>query len=267
MPQVILAQYGYGTYRNSTVENLKQSKRTLEKEVADLTTILDSLRIENSGGIKENSVLSDSIYVLREVAEVKNDSITKLNTIISEHKQPRFSQEWIEDIRQYAVWGYVYLLMPICSILILVILIYYSYQNLFGRNKPDDRYKLIRRISAFTLPFLISTYIVWTYYFQNINFEVDPSWNLLYEGDIYFLGGLFLGFLFLLFIQKISIDDELQVSLVLLYASTVLFSIATAFIVIDSMPMINVIFGFLIGAVIYVLSFGFKRKVSEVTPE
>lgn len=252
-------------FRNQ-ISNLKSTIIDKDRKISNLSEEKKDLEVTIDIYKDTTSHLLQSLKNTEAKINILKDSIHSLKTIAaSETELPAYKQEFLNKLQKIGQWAYVYIVMPIVSLLLFIILFTYAYQNIFGENKSADRSVQFRRIVSWLFPFFLSSYTVFVYYIGEFKFDYSNT-GFIYPGDIFFLVGLFLGFLFFAAIARISFEAEIQVILVTFLSSLILFAVLTAFVLIQSLPIINIIYGFIIGAILYVFFFGFD-KISMIFPK
>ena len=109
-----------------------------------------------------------------------------------------------------------------------------------------------RRGIASLFPFLLSLYLV----IVSEKYEIPglfiiPAYMLL-------ISGMIIGFIFVLWINKLNKENELFSTLSCFCASLILFTILTSFVVTDSFNIISFIFGILFGVCVFIMGYGFS---------
>jgi len=154
---------------------------------------------------------------------------------------------------------YLYFFVPLSIILESYILLGYSIGMIRDENTlPQNRF---RRGVAVFLPFLISLYSVLVSEIYKFPATINlPFYALL-------LAGLFIGFIFTLWISGISEREELFATLSCFVASLIFFAVLTVFVITRSFEIISFVFGFLFGVSVYVIRYGFTNLERFSVPQ
>lgn len=168
----------------------------------------------------------------------------------------------LDFLREIFTFIYLKIMVPLAIIAMVYVLLVYCINMIWGDKgeviKPEVKF---RRMVATILPFLVSLFAVMLSDFTSVwpgaIFRFHFFWFLLVGGAV--------GYLFLAWINAIDKSEELFATLSCMVASTILFSVMTAFVVTGSFQILCFIFGFLFGTCIYIVVHGLSN-VKAIKP-
>ena len=150
-------------------------------------------------------------------------------------------------------WLYLNFFVPAIIVLISIVFIIYCTNMIRGVSEDNLPSEVkFRRGIASLFPFLLSLYLV----IVSEKYEIPglfiiPAYMLL-------ISGMIIGFIFVLWINKLNKENELFSTLSCFCASLILFTILTSFVVTDSFNIISFIFGILFGVCVFIMGYGFS---------
>ena len=168
----------------------------------------------------------------------------------------------LDFLREIFSFIYLKIMVPLAILAMIYVLLVYCVNMIWGEKdeeiKPEIKF---RRMVATIFPFLVSLFAV----MLSDTVNLLPKYILGFHFLWFLLAGGLVGYAFLAWINAMDKSEELFATLSCLVASTILFSVMTAFVVTGSFQILSFVFGFLFGTCVYIVVNGFSN-VKAIKP-